>query len=592
MDIDRSMTFPGPEMAKINSRLGTIPDPTELLMASRSERTHLPPPRSRSPIKTYLGSSPRRSVGRLSTPSRITNSFTPVRGSMPSNFSIEASSSISETSNQKGRSSELKRVKRTVTSGNLRRTKRPFDLNPPDDDEDDEDDDNNEIGSSPMDTTGKINHRSGDDSGHFDVEDHQSGKQPPELEPMEGQQFTELDEAQEELVPGPAGPTNFTSTGKKRSTPLSKASNVGSDEPRSLISEPRSVQDRLPARSRAETRSDLASKNREVSVQPMEIDEAEIEPARPNRRGRKRADPSQESKSEMKPPPRPREKRAGAKTPAANAGQAGSHSRSLYISRSETPAEDSGARVTRAGRTSVKPIAFWRGERIVYGDASLDGSILTLPAIKEVIRTDEIAAPRPKRPTGRRYRARPRSEGGQEEEDDYDAREPWEQETGIMRAQVMQWDPMTGRYDEDNTEETGMSRQRRKDDARGTLTVISEVAYAAEAMRMRDISGSEFRFAKTLTLPFFGSVMVDVPPLGAKRVKNSRKMQLVFFVFEGRVTVDMGTPTASFSIGKGGMWQVPRGKTDFFRITSSSALCLCWPFSFPLFFFIFFSICI
>lgn len=77
---------------------------------------------------------------------------------------------------------------------------------------------------------------------------------------------------------------------------------------------------------------------------------------------------------------------------------------------------------------------------------------------------------------------------------------------------------------------------------------------------MRDISGAEFRFAKTLTLPFFGSGIVDLPPGGAKRSKNSRKMQMVFFVFYGRVTVEMGTPTTSFGIGKGGQWQVPRGK--------------------------------
>lgn len=76
---------------------------------------------------------------------------------------------------------------------------------------------------------------------------------------------------------------------------------------------------------------------------------------------------------------------------------------------------------------------------------------------------------------------------------------------------------------------------------------------------MRDISGAEFRFAKTLTLPFFGSGMVDLPPGGFKRSKNARKMQMVFFMFYGRVTVEVGTPTKRFSIGKGGMWQVPRG---------------------------------
>lgn len=77
---------------------------------------------------------------------------------------------------------------------------------------------------------------------------------------------------------------------------------------------------------------------------------------------------------------------------------------------------------------------------------------------------------------------------------------------------------------------------------------------------MRDISGAEFKMAKTLSLKFFGSGMVDLGPGVMKRVKNSRKMQMVFFVHYGRVTVEVGTPSTSFSIGKGGTWQVPRGK--------------------------------
>lgn len=108
------------------------------------------------------------------------------------------------------------------------------------------------------------------------------------------------------------------------------------------------------------------------------------------------------------------------------------------------------------------------------------------------------------------------------------------------------------------------------------LTGSTDVAYAAEAIEMRNISGAEFKFAKTLTLPFFGSGMVDLPPEGAKRVKNSRKMQMIFFVYSGRVTVDVGTPTSSFSIGKGGMWQVPRGEhplCDFFGLVLSLFFC-------------------
>ena len=52
--------------------------------------------------------------------------------------------------------------------------------------------------------------------------------------------------------------------------------------------------------------------------------------------------------------------------------------------------------------------------------------------------------------------------------------------------------------------------------------------------------------------------MVDLPPGGVKRMKNSRKNHMVFWVFRGRVRVEVaGT---AFSIGRGGMWQVPRGK--------------------------------
>lgn len=75
---------------------------------------------------------------------------------------------------------------------------------------------------------------------------------------------------------------------------------------------------------------------------------------------------------------------------------------------------------------------------------------------------------------------------------------------------------------------------------------------------MKEVKGAEFKFAKTLTLPFFHAGVVDLPPGGEKRMKNARKNHMVFWVFYGRVRVDVAG--AEFSIGKGGMWQVPRGK--------------------------------
>lgn len=106
------------------------------------------------------------------------------------------------------------------------------------------------------------------------------------------------------------------------------------------------------------------------------------------------------------------------------------------------------------------------------------------------------------------------------------------------------------------------------------MLIYADIAYAFEAIEMRDISGADFKFAKTLTLDFFGSGMVHLPPGGAKRIKNSRKMQMVFFVFYGRVTVNIGTPPTKFSIGKGGQWQVPRGKRPNSLLTRSPTLSL------------------
>ena len=136
-------------------------------------------------------------------------------------------------------------------------------------------------------------------------------------------------------------------------------------------------------------------------------------------------------------------------------GSARPKPRSLFVLRSETPADDAGALTTRSGRTSVKPMAFWRNERIVYGDGNLSGSSLTLPGIKEVIRTDEIVEPKPKRAPVRRRPARKRELEDLDEEDE--EQEPWETNPGTMRAEVMRWDPDIGEAIDEDMEETGQS---------------------------------------------------------------------------------------------------------------------------------------
>lgn len=102
----------------------------------------------------------------------------------------------------------------------------------------------------------------------------------------------------------------------------------------------------------------------------------------------------------------------------------------------------------------------------------------------------------------------------------------------------------------------------------GMLT-ITDIAFASSAIITRDVAGAAFQYAKIQTLPFFGSGIVELPPEGFKRTKNSRKMHMAFFVHEGKVLVTVGPPatdsdkqqpeTNEFAISKGGVWIVPRG---------------------------------
>ena len=64
-------------------------------------------------------------------------------------------------------------------------------------------------------------------------------------------------------------------------------------------------------------------------------------------------------------------------------------------------------------------------------------------------------------------------------------------------------------------------------------------------------------------MPFFGCGLVELPPGGHKKTKSSRKMQMTFFVHEGKVLVEVGAKDMEvnrFTLSKGGVWVVPRGE--------------------------------
>lgn len=252
--------------------------------------------------------------------------------------------------------------------------------------------------------------------------------------------------------------------------------------------------------------------------------------------------------------------------------------RSLYILRRETPADDSVTH-TRSGRVSVKPLAYWRNERCVYGGSPggvglADGARFPLNSIREIVRTDELDTGMEKKDkrgkkkrkngtTKGKARATPADDSDSASESDSDLdkapredpyAEPWETDTGNFCGPVSLWD---------SHEQAAMEEEE---------TV--EIAHAPAAIKTREVKvssqqeGPTFRYAKLLSTNFFGTGLVDLPPGGIKRPKNSRKMHMSFFVVKGRVTVRVGPiggeedgSMSRFSIGKGGYWQVPRGES-------------------------------
>ena len=131
--------------------------------------------------------------------------------------------------------------------------------------------------------------------------------------------------------------------------------------------------------------------------------------------------------------------------------RARSASRSRFNPRSETPANDDGAILTRSGRHSIKPLASWRGERVVFGDRTAD----SLPGIKEIVRVDEVIEELPKQKYRyKKSQSRAKSELEDVEEED-EEKDDWERDTGIMHANVMDWEPSTGKFNEENTWEQG-----------------------------------------------------------------------------------------------------------------------------------------
>ncbi|PYH41164.1 Cupin domain protein [Aspergillus saccharolyticus JOP 1030-1] len=220
--------------------------------------------------------------------------------------------------------------------------------------------------------------------------------------------------------------------------------------------------------------------------------------------------------------------------------------RSLYVLKREAPS-DGTATHTRSGRVSVRPLAYWRNERCVYGDGeAVEGQRFPLSTIKEIIRTEELEPEKPqssKRRSSKRSQAKP----SRDDDSDEDAAflDPWEKKGGILHGYVRMWDS--------------------ESQTAGESDIVVDLAYAPSGMETKSVKDSSWRFAKLISSPFMGSGIVELPPGGVKKPKNSKRMHMVFYICNGRVQVDVSG--VRFSAGKGCVFQVPRGNYYSFANT-------------------------
>lgn len=212
---------------------------------------------------------------------------------------------------------------------------------------------------------------------------------------------------------------------------------------------------------------------------------------------------------------------------------------------------------TRSGRHSYKPLSWWAGEQVITEDEERNDMFtndrdFVLGSMKEIVRIpeEEVRARRAARGRGR-PRGRPvkgnRRAAAREEEDIDEIEEPeeWETGEGTVVSEVIAWEPEYETHPPGDDDQVHISEE--------------QIAVSGDAVETKEIRDATFRFAKTLTMPFMGAGVVDLPPGAEKRPKNSRKMHMVFFVHYGKVAVTVNE--GHFRISAGGQWFVPRGES-------------------------------
>lgn len=167
-------------------------------------------------------------------------------------------------------------------------------------------------------------------------------------------------------------------------------------------------------------------------------DESEHEPQPEPTKKRGRGKAAAKTKGKKKQPSASVEPRPRASRDSESVGPDGLKKpgpKSIVNLRAGTPAEDEGAKTTRSGRTSIKPLKYWCNETYIWNQGEVEG----------IVRAEPVEQPKPKRAAPSRKKGTRLGPIKEDEEEDEDLLpEAWEQELGVINSTVRAWDPRTG----------------------------------------------------------------------------------------------------------------------------------------------------
>jgi len=273
-------------------------------------------------------------------------------------------------------------------------------------------------------------------------------------------------------------------------------------------------------------------------------------------------------------------------------------SRSMSRLRDPTPSAEAMVGRTRSGRQVIKPLNHFANERAQYGR---DGTLLAVQTAETVAAPARARSRAPSKAPGRAAsRRRPMLDETIIEEDEQgedEELEDWEARGELIYGEVNGYDALTGQTLEEQFE-TGEFRRLFNNNCTGcpqanaNLSVLTELAWSASSIPLMPVSSANFGFAKLLSMPFFGSGIMDFPVGGFKKPRNSGKTSLHIFVHTGKVWVRVGGVKTGggnmfmrnrgtdgveggneFVVSRGGSFHVPRGECFLFICLFVSLFC-------------------